>query len=418
MLFNSYGFIFLYLPVVLLGFFLLMRANRAIAAGWLALASLFFYGYWNPAYVVLLIGSVVSNYMLGMWIAKSGVQHGQRHKKQLLIVAISANLMVLAYYKYANFFIGNVNNFAGTQWSFGKIILPLGISFFTFTQIAFLDLFMFNAAQKVNFSFDSSLVGRKVNIGDYVSTSLLSMDALADSISTIKTSHDQPERREFLSNGYRPGKFVFYKVKNYPKLHYYTNWTFLSPLPQQTKYYAVMTLDVKVFEYFEEILRLCKQHTIDLKLYISPAHANLDGEGIMAAGKWEMMEEWKRKIVTIADRYGVPLWDFSGYNSITTEPVRTPMKYYWDSSHFTEFTSDLILKRIFDTSPSVDEIPLDFGIKLSSSNIKSHLETIRLGRENYVKMNPAELSMLSQNYRAILNGAPLDAKQWEDMFDK
>jgi alginate O-acetyltransferase complex protein AlgI len=138
MLFNTYGFIFLYLPVVLVGFFQLARINHTWAAGWLALASLFFYGYWNPAYVGLLLGSIVCNYTFGLWIAKAGVHHEDRRKKQLLIVALAANLLLLAYYKYTNFFVGSVNGIAGTQWNLGEIILPLGISFFTFTQIAFL----------------------------------------------------------------------------------------------------------------------------------------------------------------------------------------------------------------------------------------------------------------------------------------
>lgn len=158
MLFNSYSFIFLYLPVVLLGFFQLARINHTYAAAWLALASLFFYGYWNPAYIGLLLGSIVCNYAFGMWIAKSRMQDSENRKqatgnrpeghgfskpqtvnrKRLLIVAIAANLLLLCYYKYANFFMGSVNSVAGTQWSLGEIILPLGISFFTFTQIAFL----------------------------------------------------------------------------------------------------------------------------------------------------------------------------------------------------------------------------------------------------------------------------------------
>ena len=138
MLFNSYGFIFLYLPVVLIGFFQLGRINHAWAAGWLALASLFFYGYWNPAYVGLLLGSIACNYAFGLWIAKAAVRHKNTQKKHTLIVAISANLLLLAYYKYANFFVGNINGVAGTEWSLGDIILPLGISFFTFTQIAYL----------------------------------------------------------------------------------------------------------------------------------------------------------------------------------------------------------------------------------------------------------------------------------------
>lgn len=143
MLFNSYAFIFGFLPVVLLGFFWLARISHAYAAGWLALASLFFYGYWNPAYIGLLLGSIICNYAFGTWIAKAGVKEarsgdGGRRKKHLLIAAIAANLILLGYYKYANFFIGSVNDIAGTSWSLGTIMLPLGISFFTFTQIAFL----------------------------------------------------------------------------------------------------------------------------------------------------------------------------------------------------------------------------------------------------------------------------------------
>jgi len=138
LLFNSYIFIFGFLPTVLFGFFWLARISPAYASGWLTLASLFFYGYWNPAYVGLLLGSVIGNYAFGMWITKAGVKHEDRRKKKLLIAAIAANLLLLSYYKYANFFVGNINDIAGTSWSLGEIMLPLGISFFTFTQIAFL----------------------------------------------------------------------------------------------------------------------------------------------------------------------------------------------------------------------------------------------------------------------------------------
>lgn len=138
MLFNSYSFIFLFLPVVMLGFFQLARLHHAYASAWLAIASLFFYGYWNPAYVGLLLGSIICNYAFGMWIAKAGVQHATTRKRHVLIVAITANLLLLAYYKYANFFLASANTLTGSSLSLGDIILPLGISFFTFTQIAFL----------------------------------------------------------------------------------------------------------------------------------------------------------------------------------------------------------------------------------------------------------------------------------------
>ena len=136
MLFNSLAFIFLYLPITLGGFFVLGRRSPLAAAVWLALASLFFYGWWNPLYVGLLASSMVFNYTLGVRIVR-GVQGG-RGARGLLTFAVVSNLALLAYYKYANFFVDNLNAVAGAGISLGAIILPLGISFFTFTQIAFL----------------------------------------------------------------------------------------------------------------------------------------------------------------------------------------------------------------------------------------------------------------------------------------
>ena len=138
MLFNSYGFIFLFLPITLLIYFQIGKTNHTYAAGWLAAASLFFYGWWNPAYVSLLLASIGFNYTCGTWISKAGVKHNQVAQKRLLAFAIAANLLLLGHYKYTHFFIDSVNELAGTSWHVGDIILPLGISFFTFTQIAFL----------------------------------------------------------------------------------------------------------------------------------------------------------------------------------------------------------------------------------------------------------------------------------------
>lgn len=138
MLFNSYAFIFLFLPITLLVFFWLGKQSHALAAGWLTATSLFFYGWWNPAYVGLLLVSIGFNYTLGIWIAKMGVKHKPDVQKRLLFFAIATNILLLCYFKYANFFIGTVNELAEISWNVENIVLPLGISFFTFTQIAFL----------------------------------------------------------------------------------------------------------------------------------------------------------------------------------------------------------------------------------------------------------------------------------------
>ncbi|MBI3433453.1 MAG: MBOAT family protein [Hydrogenophilales bacterium] len=138
MLFNSYPFLFLFLPIAFLGFFQIGRYSRPLAALWLFAASLFFYGWWNPAYVGLLLGSVFFNYAIGVALSREHARGNERRQKWILGLGIAADLCLLGYYKYANFFVENANVALGMGWQIEPIILPLGISFFTFTQIAFL----------------------------------------------------------------------------------------------------------------------------------------------------------------------------------------------------------------------------------------------------------------------------------------
>ncbi len=131
MLFNSYIFLFAYLPVVFVGFFVIARKSESLGALWLALASLFFYGWWNPQFVSLLLASIIFNYVVGAWLLTS------TQKKPILIASITLNIGLLCFYKYFNFFVSTANTF-GSNFDLLNIILPLGISFFTFTQIAYL----------------------------------------------------------------------------------------------------------------------------------------------------------------------------------------------------------------------------------------------------------------------------------------
>ncbi|MBI4192429.1 MAG: MBOAT family protein [Betaproteobacteria bacterium] len=151
MLFNSYVFIFAFLPVTLAGFFLLGRHQPLLAAAWLTAASLFFYGWWNPVYVWLLALSIVFNYACGIRISRAGMRGDGETRKRTLIFAVTVNLIVLAYYKYSNFFLTSINHVTGAGLSFGEIVLPLGISFFTFTQIAFLADAYYGKVREYNF---------------------------------------------------------------------------------------------------------------------------------------------------------------------------------------------------------------------------------------------------------------------------
>lgn len=278
------------------------------------------------------------------------------------------------------------------------------------------DFFMFNAAEEVNPSFDAALVGRKVNLLDYLHTPLYTQDALSGSLETLSLSRRQPERREFLPNGYRPGEYVFFKLKDYRKLHYNTNAIFLTDKPGATPYYASFRQNEEAYRLFEDFILLCREKNIDLKLFISPAHANLDGEGVRVAGLWGALEEWKRRIVSISYRHGIPVWDFSGYNSITTEEVRTPMRYYWDSSHYTERTSDLILSRLFAGDRGEGKVPADFGVLVTPGNIEDHLAKIRADRESYAAGHPGEVLTIQKIYRDAKGGLPLPSEQTVGIF--
>ena len=141
MLFNSPLYIFLFLPVVALVYFALNQ-RRLIMAGkiWLVLASLCFYGYWKPEYLLLVISSIFVNYIIGriLYIASDPGSALARRRRLVLIVGLAFNLALLGYFKYADFFIENINWISGSSMSLLELTLPLAISFFTFQQIAYL----------------------------------------------------------------------------------------------------------------------------------------------------------------------------------------------------------------------------------------------------------------------------------------
>ncbi|NEP15363.1 MAG: MBOAT family protein [Leptolyngbya sp. SIO4C1] len=141
MLFNSYLFIFVFLPTTLAIFFGLSRLRLTrLAIAYLVISSLIFYAYWNPAYLPLLLGSVVVNYGVGRrlsWLRSRGFR-----PKPWLVLGIAFNLGLIAYFKYADFFISTlpVSTASSLRASLQtvNIALPLAISFFTFQQIAYL----------------------------------------------------------------------------------------------------------------------------------------------------------------------------------------------------------------------------------------------------------------------------------------
>ena len=136
MLLSSQPFMLVFLPIALGGFFLLGGlGRRAWALCWLTAANLIFYAWWNPPFVLLLIGSVVVNYILGQRILALARIGQRRAGRRWLIIGVAANLGLIGWFKYADFMLAVVT--AGRAPHLG-IFLPLAISFFTFQQIMFL----------------------------------------------------------------------------------------------------------------------------------------------------------------------------------------------------------------------------------------------------------------------------------------
>jgi D-alanyl-lipoteichoic acid acyltransferase DltB (MBOAT superfamily) len=136
MLFNSLPFLFVFLPVVLIGFLLVGLLGRIAALGWLAAASLVFYAYWNKAFLLLLLGSIVFNFLCAQAIARTVNRTGWQ--QVFLWAGLAGNLALLCYFKYWFPLLNSLGSLAHPQLYFGSVILPLGISFFTLTQIAYL----------------------------------------------------------------------------------------------------------------------------------------------------------------------------------------------------------------------------------------------------------------------------------------
>lgn len=135
MLFNSFEFIFVFLPIIFVGYYVLNKVNFTLSKVWLLVGSLFFYSWWNPVYLPLILSSIFVNYFIGTWL---GNAEGKRKRQTILTAGLIFNIALLGYFKYYDFFITNLNTLFSTDFNVLHLVLPLAISFFTFQQIGYL----------------------------------------------------------------------------------------------------------------------------------------------------------------------------------------------------------------------------------------------------------------------------------------
>ena len=155
--------------------------------------------------------------------------------------------------------------------------------------------------------------------------------------------------------------------------------------------YGCYLYDRKRVSLLGQMIRVAQAEGIRVVLFISPVHA-LQLETMRALNLFGTFEQWKRDVTLVVGQRAT-LWDFSGYNRFTTEPLpedKSPMRWYRESSHYREELGDLVLDRLADPGAG----PADFGTQLTPGNVESHLRRIRRARERYASAHARELAMV------------------------
>jgi len=196
-LFNSHIFIFAFMPVTLIGYFCINRWGKfTVGKVWLILASLVFYAYFNLAYLPIIVASIALNYAFSqcMLISKKPWL-----RRLCLAASLLGNVGALAYYKYFDFFIININQAFGADFVLRKLILPLGISFFTFQQLSY-----------VVDSYKRAVP--RYNLADYALFVTFFPQLIAGPIalhSEIVPQFADPANRRFRADNFSPGLYAF-----------------------------------------------------------------------------------------------------------------------------------------------------------------------------------------------------------------
>lgn len=200
MVFSSYVFICAFLPTVLIGYYLLSKIPFASwQKGFLVVASLFFYGYYNVWYLLLMLSSIAINYLIATIMESNIVQGSHAKRRSLLTSGIFFNIALIGYFKYYDFFVDSINHVFGTSILLKNLLLPLGISFFTFQQLSFL-ISVYKKEEKVGSVLDYALF--VTFFPQLVAGPIVQYGEMIPQFKDVK-------RRYFNSNNFAIGIFMF-----------------------------------------------------------------------------------------------------------------------------------------------------------------------------------------------------------------
>ncbi len=242
------------------------------------------------------------------------------------------------------------------------------------TVVIGLDFFMFNAYKTDEADFvDSRLGKRHLRVQDALNVTL-SVDALNSSYQTVSASVQSEAYYLYRNDGMR---YVFRTSTESMRDRF--KQSMLGYLHSDA-YYGSYRLSEQQLIHLQEVVDLGREHNIQIEFFISPAHA-AHWEILAKAGLWSEFEIWKQRLTEIT-----PIWDFSGYNSITTAAISDDMTHYWDSSHYHKSVGDLMLNRVL--SYDEDAVPDDFGVWLTPTTVDAHLTQTREARQIWQTAHP------------------------------
>jgi len=249
---------------------------------------------------------------------------------------------------------------------------------------------------------------------------MISLSTLLESIRTVR-AHAEPVW--LAEDGQRLGEVFFrrpeenfqrfgprYYFDEVDKMEVGFKLEWRIPAPPRSQYDPAPPVDtdpITSLGYVEKIIDFCRTHDIALTIFLTPSHVH-QLEIAAATGGWQAIERGKRALVErvekdqqrYPDRLPIPVFDFSAYSFITTEPLpekgsRQEMNYYWESSHFKEIVGDMVLDRLLGSSRADRQIAEDFGVRLTRETIEQVLLRDRERQAVYRQSHPQEIQAIA-----------------------
>jgi hypothetical protein len=187
--------------------------------------------------------------------------------------------------------------------------------------------------------------------------------------------------------------------------------------PPNGRYCFTRPGEPNTMDTFRDMVRGIRRSGVDVRFYLEPEHARMM-LALQDAGLWPQFEDWKRGVIRVvteeAEESGqpqIPVWDFSGFNTVTNEHLpdasdkSTMMRYFWEAAHYKKEAGDLILDRVLNYRDPHRVLPPDFGVRLTSANIESWLDATREAGRDYVRAETEEAAGVQDTVKRALEGS-------------